>query len=111
MQIETDVDLLITKEIAVPPMSQQVIDGSVATVGTAKNSLERILSIVADVQSGEGLGVLLSTIDMVVLLGSYYLLKAVHESLILTEGGAEIRSIRRLGRRYSCCCMAELRHT
>ena len=72
-------------------MSQQAIDGSVATVGTAKNWLERMLSIVADVQSGEALDVLLLTIDMFVLLGSYYLL-TVRESLILTEGGAEIRT-------------------
>ena len=58
-----------------------------------------MLSIVADVQPGEGLGVLLLTIDMFVLLGSYYLLKTVRESLILTEGGAEIRTYSSAGRR------------
>ncbi len=56
------------------------------------NWLEKILSVVGDVQPGEGVGALLLTIDMFVLLGAYYLLKTVRESLILTEGGAEIRT-------------------
>jgi hypothetical protein len=52
-----------------------------------KSLLERILSIIADVGAGEGLGALLLTTDLTVLLGSYYLLKTVRESLILPKEG------------------------
>jgi AAA family ATP:ADP antiporter len=57
-----------------------------------KSLLERILSIIADVGAGEGLGALLLTTDLTVLLGSYYLLKTVRESLILAQGGAEVKA-------------------
>ena len=48
-----------------------------------KNLLERILSVVCDVRPGEGLGALILTINLFTLLGAYYLLKTVRESLIL----------------------------
>jgi ATP:ADP antiporter, AAA family len=57
-----------------------------------KNRLERILSIVCDVGPGEGLGALILTINLFTLLGAYYLLKTVRESLILAEGGAEVKA-------------------
>ena len=57
-----------------------------------KNPLERILSIITDVRAGEGLGALLLTADLTVLLGGYYLLKTVRESLILAQGGAEVKA-------------------
>jgi hypothetical protein len=52
-----------------------------------KSPLERILSIITDVRAGEGLGAVLLTADLTVLLGLYYLLKTVRESLILAQGG------------------------
>jgi AAA family ATP:ADP antiporter len=57
-----------------------------------KNPLERILSVVTDVRAGEGLGALLLTADLAVLLAGYYLLKTVRESLILAQGGAEVKA-------------------
>jgi ATP:ADP antiporter, AAA family len=57
-----------------------------------KNALERLLSIVTDVRAGEGLGAILLTADLTVLLGGYYLLKTVRESLILAQGGAEVKA-------------------
>jgi AAA family ATP:ADP antiporter len=68
-----------------------------ATSGTAdlqlpKNLLERFLSIVCEVRPGEGLGAFILTINLFTLLGAYYLLKTVRESLILAEGGAEVKA-------------------
>jgi ATP:ADP antiporter, AAA family len=57
-----------------------------------KSPLERILSIITDVRPGEGLGAVLLTADLTVLLGGYYLLKTVRESLILAQGGAEVKA-------------------
>src|SRR5580700_3755391 len=57
-----------------------------------KTPLERLLSVITDVRAGEGLGAVLLTVDLTVLLGGYYLLKTVRESLILAEGGAEVKA-------------------
>lgn len=57
-----------------------------------KNWLERFLSVFADVRAGEGTVVVLLTLNLAIVLGSYYLLKTVREALILVEGGAEIKS-------------------
>jgi ATP:ADP antiporter, AAA family len=57
-----------------------------------KSLLERILSIITDVRAGEGLGAVLLTADLTVLLAGYYLLKTVRESLILAQGGAEVKA-------------------
>ena len=57
-----------------------------------KSRLERALTTVADVRPGEGLPVLLMAFTMVLLLGSYYMLKTVRESLILSEGGAAVKT-------------------
>ena len=59
-------------------------------LGPRKNLLERFLSVVCDVRPGEGLGALILTTNLFTLLGAYYLLKTVRESLILAEGGAEV---------------------
>jgi len=67
-----------------------------ASIGAAlqprKNLLERLLSVICDVRPGEGLGALILTINLFTLLGAYYLLKTVRESLILAEGGAEVKA-------------------
>jgi AAA family ATP:ADP antiporter len=57
-----------------------------------KNLTERVLGIVTDVRAGEGAGVVLLTANLFLLLGAYYLLKTVRESLILAEGGAEVKA-------------------
>src|SRR3984885_3138986 len=67
-----------------------------ASIGTnlqpRKNPLEKLLSVICDVRPGEGLGALILTINLFTLLGAYYLLKTVRESLILAEGGAEVKA-------------------
>lgn len=57
-----------------------------------KGPLERFLSFFADVRSGEGLGVLLLSANVFLLLFAYYLLKTVREALILSEGSAYIKA-------------------
>src|ERR1700674_3372738 len=57
-----------------------------------KSAIERALSILADVRSGETAGVLLLALNVFLLLAAYYLLKTVRESLILSERGAEVKS-------------------
>lgn len=66
-------------------------DAHIAT-SDRKSLLDRALSIVADVRAGEGVGALLLATNLFMLLGCYYVLKTVRESLILTEGGAEVKS-------------------
>ena len=53
---------------------------------------DRLLSPFASVREGEGIGALLLAAHVFLLLSSYYILKTVRESLILTEGGAEIKA-------------------
>jgi AAA family ATP:ADP antiporter len=57
-----------------------------------KSRLERFLAHFADVRGGEGAGVLLMALNLFLLLGAYYMLKTVREALILTQGGAEVKS-------------------
>ena len=57
-----------------------------------KNPLERLLSLFADVRAGEGVGSLLLTLNIFLLLAGYSLMKPARDGLILTEGGAEIAS-------------------
>jgi len=57
-----------------------------------KNALERLLSLFADVRAGEGLGSLLLTINVFLLLAGYSLMKPARDGLVLTEGGAEVAS-------------------
>ena len=54
-----------------------------------KNPLERLLSLFADVRAGEGVGVVLLTLNVFLLLAGYSLMKPARDGLILTEGGAE----------------------
>jgi AAA family ATP:ADP antiporter len=70
--------------------------GNAASTGAdlqpRKDLLERLLSVICDVRPGEDLGALILTINLFTLLGAYYLLKTVRESLILAEGGAEVKA-------------------
>jgi ATP/ADP translocase len=63
------------------------------TVGEPpKGRLERFLSHFADVRAGEGVGVLLLSLAVFLLLFAYYLVKPARDALILTEGGAYVKS-------------------
>jgi AAA family ATP:ADP antiporter len=57
-----------------------------------KSPLERLLSPIAEVRRHEVAGALLMTLLIFLLLAAYYLLKTVREILILTEGGAAVKS-------------------
>ncbi|MGH9784418.1 MAG: NTP/NDP exchange transporter, partial [Terriglobia bacterium] len=60
--------------------------------GSDKGWLDRSLSLFAPVQAGEGAGALLLAANVFLLLAAYYIFRPVRESLILTEGGAEVKS-------------------
>jgi ATP:ADP antiporter, AAA family len=64
----------------------------VATVPTQRNSFERFLGIFTDVHAGEGLSAVLLTLNVFLILTSYYVVKPVREALILAGGGAEVKS-------------------
>ncbi|MEM9487759.1 MAG: Npt1/Npt2 family nucleotide transporter [Myxococcota bacterium] len=51
-----------------------------------RNVLEQLLSLFAEVKAGEGLIIILMLANVFMLLNSYYILKTVRESLILTGG-------------------------
>ncbi len=57
-----------------------------------KSPLEKLLSLFADVRAGEGLTVMMLTLNLFLVLMSYYIAKVVREALILSEGGAELKS-------------------
>jgi AAA family ATP:ADP antiporter len=62
------------------------------TSETRPSALDRALRVFGDVRPGEGVGVLLMFLNIFVLLVAYYILKTVREPLILTAGGAELKS-------------------
>ena len=57
-----------------------------------KNWVERALAVFADVRPGEAAGVLLLSLNAFLLLAGYYMLKTAREALILSQGGAEVKS-------------------
>ena len=59
---------------------------------TPRSRLERLLAHLADVRAGEGVGALMLAFNLFLLLGAYYMLKTAREALILTQGGAEVKS-------------------
>jgi AAA family ATP:ADP antiporter len=65
---------------------------STGAVERRKGWLERSLSLLGDVREGEAAGALLLAANVFAVLAFYYILKTVRESLILSEGGAEIKS-------------------
>src|SRR5262245_60207997 len=60
--------------------------------GSGKGIVARLLSPIADVRDDEVLSALLMTLTMFLILAGYYLLKTAREQLILSEGGAEVKS-------------------
>ena len=67
---------------------------STASIGRRQRRqvIDRLLSVFANVRKGEGIGALLLAGHVFLLLSAYYILKTVRESLILSEGGAEIKT-------------------
>lgn len=63
-----------------------------STHSKEKTSLERFLSLFSVVKAGEGVCALLLTVNVFLLLGAYYILKVVRDTLILAESGAEVAS-------------------
>jgi ATP:ADP antiporter, AAA family len=57
-----------------------------------KSWLDRVLSIVTDVHSGEGFSALLLTVNIFYLMAFYYVLKVVRDALILSQSGAAAAS-------------------
>jgi ATP:ADP antiporter, AAA family len=56
------------------------------------STLDRLLSVFADVRAGEGATALLLLVNIFLLLVCYSIIKTVREPLILLGGGAEVRS-------------------
>ncbi len=62
-----------------------------------RSRLERFLGLFAEVRAGEGIPTLLLTLNVFLLLATYYIIKPVREALILDEGSAELKSYLSLG--------------
>jgi ATP:ADP antiporter, AAA family len=60
--------------------------------GSERSWLDKLLSIFTDVRAGEGTGALLLAANVFSLLAFYSVLKVVREALILSEGGAVVKS-------------------
>jgi AAA family ATP:ADP antiporter len=58
----------------------------------ARSGLERFLGLFTDVRAGEGTTALLLSLNILLILMAYYVLKPVREALILGEGSAELKS-------------------
>jgi AAA family ATP:ADP antiporter len=54
--------------------------------------IDRALRLFADVQGGEGLTALLLAANVFLLFCAYYVIKPIREALILSGGGAEVKS-------------------
>jgi len=57
-----------------------------------QNITERCLGLFVDVREGEGITAILLMFNLFVLLTAYLILKTVREALILSGGGAEVKS-------------------
>jgi ATP/ADP translocase len=62
---------------------------SVPISGSEKTWLDRLMSLVTEVQPGEALTALLLTLNGFLLLTTYYIIRPVREALILANGGAD----------------------
>jgi AAA family ATP:ADP antiporter len=68
--------------------------------GKQRSVLERVLGIFAEVKGGEGGSALLLTLNVFLILTSYYIMKPVREALILAGGGAELKSYMSAGQAF-----------
>ncbi|MBM4297501.1 MAG: translocase, partial [Deltaproteobacteria bacterium] len=65
---------------------------TVDSISARRTPLDRFLLLFAEVHGGEGLTAVLLTVNLFLLLTAYLIIKTVREALILSEGGAEIKS-------------------
>jgi AAA family ATP:ADP antiporter len=63
-----------------------------ASLPDTRSPLEKALRLIAEVRAGEGVTVLLLALNLFLVLTSYYMLKTIREALILTEGGAAVKT-------------------
>jgi ATP:ADP antiporter, AAA family len=56
------------------------------------SGIERFLNLFTEVRPGEARTALLLALNVFLILTAYYILKTVHEALILGEGSAELKS-------------------
>jgi AAA family ATP:ADP antiporter len=66
----------------------------------SKTLIERGLGVFAEVKPGEGTTALLLTLNVFLLLTAYYIIKPVREALILSGGGAEVKSYASVGQAF-----------
>src|SRR5262245_12588079 len=69
------------------PMSQ-----AASSPSSRQGLLERLLSPIAEVHRDGTAGVLLMALAMLLLLAAYYMLKTARDAMILTWGGAEVKT-------------------
>jgi AAA family ATP:ADP antiporter len=60
--------------------------------GGTPSLLEKALRVITDVRPGEGVTVVLMGLNLFLVLTAYYMLKTIREALILTEGGAAVKT-------------------
>jgi len=65
-----------------------------------RNITERFLGLFADVREGEGMTAILLMFNLFVLLTAYLVIKTVREALILSGGGAEVKSYAASGQAF-----------
>ena len=78
-------------------MSENPLPALAPSSTPLKSPFMRFLRIFADVRDGEASTALLMTLNVFLLLTAYYLLKVAREPLILTGGGAEVKSYASVG--------------
>ena len=77
----------------------------------SKGPLERLLSPLGEVHGGEGVTVLTMAAAMCSLLAAYYLLKSAREPLILTQGGAAVKTYSSAGQAFLLALLVPLYST
>lgn len=65
-----------------------------------KTLIERFLGLFAEVKPGEAPTVLLLTANVFLLLVAYLMMKPIREALILSEGGAELKTYMSVGQTF-----------
>ncbi len=63
-----------------------------AALPVRTSPLDRALRLFSDVRPGEGATAVILTANVFLLLSAYYVIKPVREALILSSGGAEVKS-------------------
>ena len=58
----------------------------------SRNLFERFLNLFTEIRPGEGISAVLLCFNVFLILTAYYIIKPVREALILTGGGAELKS-------------------